>query len=84
MCNIWHTSIPPNLHFASPLAIQNQKQNESKKHKSAVVGEMIAFSVCNKPFEHPSTPTAQVKSHEGLMSADCCTFKPLNSHILIP
>ena len=23
--------IPPNLHFASPLAKQNEKQNESKK-----------------------------------------------------
>jgi hypothetical protein len=29
--------IPPNLHFASPLAKQNEKQNQSMKHKSAVV-----------------------------------------------
>jgi hypothetical protein len=44
--NIWHSSntILPNLHFVYPLA----KQNQSMKHKSAVVGETIAFSICNK------------------------------------
>jgi hypothetical protein len=39
--------IPTNLHFTSPLA----KQNQSKKHKFAVVGETIAFSICNKSFK---------------------------------
>jgi hypothetical protein len=33
--------IPSNLHFVSPLV----KQNESKKHKSVVVGERITFCV---------------------------------------
>jgi hypothetical protein len=36
--------IPPNLHFASPLAKQNEKQNQSMKPKSVVVGEMIALA----------------------------------------
>jgi hypothetical protein len=39
--------ILPNLHFASPIA----KQNQSMKHKSAIVGETITFSICNKPFK---------------------------------
>jgi hypothetical protein len=43
--------ILPNLHFASPLAKQNEKHIKSKKHKSAVVGQMVAFSICNKPFK---------------------------------
>jgi cell division protein ZapA (FtsZ GTPase activity inhibitor) len=34
--------IPPNLHFATPLA----KQNQSMKCKFDVVGETIAFSIC--------------------------------------
>jgi hypothetical protein len=43
--------IPSSLHFGSPLAKQNEKLNQSKKHKSVLVGETIAFSVCNKPFK---------------------------------
>ena len=54
--------ISSNLHFASPLA----KQNESKKHKSVVVGETNAFSVYNKPFKSLGIPSGQVKSHEVL------------------
>jgi hypothetical protein len=42
--------IPQNLHFASPLVKQNEKQNQGIKHKFADVGETIAFSVCNKAF----------------------------------
>jgi hypothetical protein len=48
--------IPPNLHFASPLAKQNKKQNQSMKHKSSFVGETITFSVCNKPFKPLGLP----------------------------
>jgi hypothetical protein len=36
------------------------------KHKSTVVGEMIAFSVCNKPFKPLGIPRGRVKSREGL------------------
>jgi hypothetical protein len=54
--------IPPNLHYASPLA----KQNQSMKHKSSFVGQTIAFSVCNKPFKPPGLSSGWVKSHEGL------------------
>jgi hypothetical protein len=56
------TYILLNLHFASPLS----KQNESKKHKSAVVGETIVFSVYNKPFKPLGIPSGRVKSSEGL------------------
>jgi hypothetical protein len=55
---------PPNLHFASLLA----KQNESKKHKSTAVEETIAFSICNKPFNPQSIPSGLVKSREGLLA----------------
>jgi hypothetical protein len=48
--------------FASPLA----KQNESMKHKFTVVGEMIAFIICNKPFKLLGIPRGQVKSRESL------------------
>ena len=58
--------IPPNLHFASPLAKQNEKQNQSMKHKSSFVGETIAFSICNKPFKPLGLPSGRVKSREGL------------------
>ena len=58
--------IPLNLHFVSPLAKQNEKQNESMKHKSVVVGVMIAFSIYNKPFEPLSIPRGRVKSHKDL------------------
>ena len=51
MYNILTHQIPPNLHFAIPLAKQNEKHNLHKKHKSAFVGETIAFSICNKPFK---------------------------------
>jgi hypothetical protein len=54
--------IPTNLHFTSPLA----KQNQSKKHKFAVVGETIAFSICNKSFKPLGLHSGQVKSREGL------------------
>lgn len=36
------------------------------KHMSAVVGETIAFSVCNKPFKLLGLPIGRVKSREGL------------------
>jgi hypothetical protein len=58
--------IPPNLHFASPLAKQNEKQNQCIKHKSAIVGETITFSICNKPFKLLGIPRGRVKSSEGL------------------
>jgi hypothetical protein len=45
--------IPINLHFASPLA----KQNQSLKHKSTIVGETIAFSICNKSFKPLGLPS---------------------------
>jgi hypothetical protein len=54
--------IPPNLHFASPFS----KQNQSMKRKSIVVGETIAFSICNKPFKPLGLPSGQVKSRESL------------------
>jgi hypothetical protein len=54
--------IPPNLHFARPL----EKQNESMKHKSVVVGNTISFSICNKPFKPLGLLSGQVKSREGL------------------
>jgi len=48
--------ILPKLHFASPLAKQSEKQNQSMKHKSVVVGKTIAFSICNKPFKPLGLP----------------------------
>jgi hypothetical protein len=36
------------------------------KHKSAVVGETIAFSICNKPFKPLRLPRGRVKSRKGL------------------
>jgi len=36
------------------------------KHKSAFVGETIAFSVCNKPFKPLRLSRGRVKSREGL------------------
>jgi hypothetical protein len=36
------------------------------KHKSSFVGEMIAFSICNKPFKSLGLPRGRVKSLEGL------------------
>ena len=43
------------------------------KHKSTVVGEMIAFSICNKPFKPLGITSGRVKSHEGLP-----TMTPIN------
>ena len=63
-----------NLHFASPLAKQNEKHNKSKKHKSAFMGEMIAFSICNKPFKPLGISSGRVKSREILP-----TMIPTNS-----
>jgi hypothetical protein len=67
--------IPPNLYFASHLA----KQNQSMKHKSVVVGETIAFSICNKPFKPLGLPSGRVMSCEDLpemiptnIEALCC------------
>jgi hypothetical protein len=57
--------IPPNLQFASSLAKQNEKQNQSMKHKSIVVGETIAFNICNKPFKPLGLSSGRVKSREG-------------------
>jgi len=54
--------IPSNLHFVSSLA----KQNQSMKHKSAIVGETIAFSICNEPFKPLGILRGRVKSREGL------------------
>jgi hypothetical protein len=65
MSNIWHTSNTHKLIFASPLVKQKQK-NESKKHKFTVMGETIAFSICNKSFVSLGIPSGQVKSFEGL------------------
>jgi hypothetical protein len=48
--------IPPNLHSASPLAKQNEKHIQNKKHKSDFVGETVAFSICNKPFKPLGIP----------------------------
>jgi hypothetical protein len=36
------------------------------KHKSTVVGETIAFIICNKPFKSLGIPRGRVKSREGL------------------
>jgi hypothetical protein len=36
------------------------------KHKSFFVGEMIAFSICNKPFKPLGLLRGRVKSREGL------------------
>jgi hypothetical protein len=58
--------IPPNLHFASPLVKQNEKQNQSMKHKSSFVGETIAFCISKKPFKPLGLPSGWVKSREGL------------------
>jgi len=64
---IFHThQIPLNLHFSSPLEKQNEKQNQSMKHKFAVVGETIVFSICNKPSKSLGIPRGRVKSREGL------------------
>jgi hypothetical protein len=48
--------IPPNLYFTSLLAKYNEKHIKSKKHKSAVVGQTVAFSICNKPFKSLGIP----------------------------
>jgi hypothetical protein len=40
--------------------------NQSIKHKSSFVGEMIAFSICNKPFKPLGLPSGRVNSREGL------------------
>jgi hypothetical protein len=58
--------ISKNLHFAIPLAKQNKKSNQSKKHKSVVVGETIAFSIYNKRFKPLGLPSGWVKSRKGL------------------
>jgi hypothetical protein len=57
--------IPPNLHFASLLAKQNERQNQNMKHKSSFVRGTIAFSICNKPFKPLELPSGRVKSREG-------------------
>jgi hypothetical protein len=62
----WTHQIPLNLHFASPLEKQNEKQNQSMKHKSSFVGETIAFNICNKPFKPLGFPSGRVRSREGL------------------
>jgi hypothetical protein len=36
------------------------------KHKSAVVGETIAFSICNKPLKSLRLSSGRVKSRESL------------------
>jgi hypothetical protein len=39
-----------------PLAKQNEKEHKNKKHKSSVVGNMVAFSICNKHFKPLGIP----------------------------
>jgi hypothetical protein len=62
--------IPSNLHFASPLAKQNEKKKKKTKKniekKYALGGVGIAFSICNKPFKPLGLPSGRVKSREGL------------------
>jgi hypothetical protein len=68
--------IPPNFHFASPLAKEKEKEKQkekekekekkSMKHKSNVMGETIAFSIC-KPFKPLGLPSGRVRSREGLL-----------------
>jgi hypothetical protein len=36
------------------------------KYKSAVIGETVAFNVCNKPFKPLGLASGRVKSLEGL------------------
>jgi hypothetical protein len=43
-------------------------QNQNMTHKSIVVGETIAFSICNKPFKPLGLPIGQVKSCESLIA----------------
>jgi hypothetical protein len=66
----------PNLHIASPLAIQNWKKKKNKQKKKnklknnkinySFVGFKIEFSVCNKHFKTLGLPSGRVKSCEGL------------------
>jgi hypothetical protein len=44
------------IKYPQTLAKQNEKQNQSMKHKFAVVGKTIAFSTCNQPFKPLSIP----------------------------
>jgi hypothetical protein len=37
------------------------------KHKSAIMGETIAFSISNKSFKPITLPSGRVKSHMGLL-----------------
>jgi hypothetical protein len=36
------------------------------KHKSFFVGEITAFSICNKPFKPLGLPSGRIKSREDL------------------
>jgi hypothetical protein len=56
----------PTYIFSSSLTNQNEKQTQNIKHKSAIVGEMIAFSICSKPFKPLGIPRGRVKTSEGL------------------
>jgi hypothetical protein len=49
------------------------------KHKSTIMGETIAISICNKPFKPLGLHRGRVKSHKGLpemiptnIEALCC------------
>jgi hypothetical protein len=42
------------------------KQNINNYSTSFVVGNTIAFSICNKPFKPLGIPSGRVKSREGL------------------
>ena len=58
---------PQTYIFASPLAKKKwKKKTQSLKHKSAIVGKTIAFSICNKPFKAQGISSGRVKSREGL------------------
>jgi hypothetical protein len=41
-------------------------KSKHETHKSTVVGETIAFNICNKPFKPLGIPRGRVKSREGL------------------
>jgi len=60
------------------------------KHKSAVVGEMIAFSICNKPFKPLGLPSGRVKSREDLpemiptnITTLCCQQERISMQIMV-
>jgi len=60
------------------------------KHKSAFVGETIAFSICNKPFKPLGLPSGRVKSREDLpemiptnITTLCCQQERISMQIMV-